>query len=463
MGAPYPTTIPEAFAIDADPSRRNVIPDTTANPQRASWSLGFPPQTMTPIIAGGKPMLGPDMNGTLYALSSHTFYQQTGQPYRWNADVLVALGTGYAAGTLLGSSAAVVLPNTGPTLWMNLVEGNITDPDGGGAAGWVPLFSYGLTVMPPTNGGVVTLSVAQAAKPVIVISGVLVGNLQLVLPNELRRWLIVNTTTGGFATTAKTAAGSGVNIPQGGFNAPVEVYGDGTNLYPVVAPVNLPIDVAPTPNTIALRSNNGYLFATYLNQNSPLENFSINEVFAGVGDGYLRKINRTNFAANFLLSWFAGQVADAQVPLSAVNQYRGTILDNSALTGTPTAPTPPAGDSSARVATTAFVTGTNIGVVHAQNGQLTIPNSSGNPLIIKWGFAVGPGGGGAFTFAYPQGAFPNNAYAGYMNTAWRNGSGSNALNFVGQVQLATMSVVADQAQFGPFAGFANCFWLAIGD
>lgn len=462
-GAPYPATLPEAFAQNADGAHRNVIPNTTVNPQRASFSLGFPPQTMTPIIAGGKPMLGPDMNGILYAMSSHTFYAQTGQPYRWNADVLVALGTGYAAGTLLGSSAAVVLPNSGPTLWMNLVDGNITDPDSGGADGWVPITSYGMTIMPPTNGGVVTLTFAQASKPVIVISGALAGNLQLVLPPQLRRWLIVNTTTGGFSTTARTPAGSGVNIPQGGFNAPVEVYGDGVNIYNVVAPVNLPIDVAPTPNTIALRSNNGYLFAVYLNQSSALENFSINEVYAGIGDGYLRKINRTNFAANFLLSWFAGQVADAQVPGSAVNQHRALILDNSALTGTPTAPTPPAGDSSSRVATTAFVTGTNIGVIHAQNGQITIPNSSGFPLIIRWGFAVGPGGGGAFTFAYPQGAFPHNAYAGYMSTAWRNGSGSNALNFVGQVNLATMSVVADQAQFGPFAGFANCFWLAIGD
>lgn len=457
MGAPYPVVLPEAFAQNADPSHRNVIPNTTANTQRASFSLGFPPLTMTPIIAGGKPMLGPDMNGILYALSSHSYYAQTGQPYRWNADVIVALGTGYAVGTLLGSI-------DGKTLWLNLVDNNLTDPDSVGAANWVPTYSYGITIVPPTNGGVVTLTNAQASKSVIVISGALAGNLQLVFPTTQRRWLVVNTTTGGFSTTAKTPSGSGVIVPQGGFAGPTEVYGDGTNLYNVVAPITLPTDVAPTPNTIALRSNNGYLFATYLNQNSPLENFSINEVFAGVGDGYLRKIGRTNFAANFLLSWFAGQVADAQVPVSAVNQYRATILNDSALTGTPTAPTPAAGDSSTKVATTAFVSSfAQASVTHAQNGQLSIPNASGPPLIIKWGFAVGPGGGGTFSFAYPQGAFPNHAYAGYMNTAWRNGSGSNALNFVGQVNLATMSVVADQAQFGPFAGFANCFWLAIGD
>lgn len=367
MGAPYPATLPEAFALNADPSRRNTIPATTANPQRASYNLGFPPQVMTPIIAGGKPMLGPDMNGILYAMSSHTFYAQTGQPYRWNADVLVALGSGYAAGTLLGST-------DGLTLWLNIVDGNVNDPDTAGTNnGWVPMISYGITNLPPTSGGVVTLTQAQAKRSVIVISGVLLANLQLVLPNDVRRWLIVNTTSGSFSTTVKTAAGSGVNIPQGGFGAPVEVWGDGTNTYPVVAPINLPVDVAATPNTIVQRSNVGYIFAVYLNQSSALENFGINEVYAGTGDGYLRKINRTNFAANFLLSWFAGQVADAQVPVTAVNQYRATILNDSALTGTPTAPTPPVGNNSTRVATTAFVAGS---VSRGNPGYEIYPNGS---------------------------------------------------------------------------------------
>jgi hypothetical protein len=372
MGAPYPTTIPEPFANDADGAHRNTIPDTTVNPQRASWSLGFPPQTMTPVIAGGKPMLGPDMNGTLYAMSSHTFYQQTGQPYRWNADVLVALGSGYAVGTLLGST-------DGLTLWYNIVNGNINDPDSNTPnSGWVPVYSYGMTLLPPTNGGVITLTPAQASKSVIVVSGALVANVQVVFPNTLRRWLVVNTCTGGFVVTAKTAAGAGVAIPAGGFGAPTEVYGDGTNLYNVVAPITLPTDVAPTPNTIVLRSNNGYVFATYFNQSSALENFSINEVFAGIGDGYLRKINRTNFAANFLLSWFAGQVADGQVPLSAVNQYRATILNDSALTGTPTAPTPAAGDSSTKVATTAFVQ-TAIGAQTIYSGYMNAGGGGSGP------------------------------------------------------------------------------------
>lgn len=443
MSAPYPVVIPEAFAQAADPSRRNVIPDTTVNPQRASFSLGFPPQTMTPIIAGGKPMLGPDMNGILYMMSSHTFYQQTGQPYRWNADVVAALVTGYAAGTLLGST-------DGTTLWLSITNNNTSDPDAGGA-GWVPMFSYGITTLPPTTGGIVTLTTEQAKRSVIVLSGALVANLQLVFPTSLRRWLVVNTTTGGFTTTAKTAAGAGVNIPQGGFSAPVEVYGDGISLYPVVAPVNLPIDVAPTPNTIVQRSNNGYVFATYLNQNSPLENFSINEIFAGSGDGYLRKINRTNFAANFLLSWFAGQVVDAQVPASAVDQHRAVILANSALTGTPTAPTPAVGDNSTKVATTAFVQGT---AVIAGTGYMRFPNG----LIIQWGHQVQGGGIGNMNVIFPI-AFPTAFFMGLCCTGNRNFGGSNGSGYVTPVSNAAMSVFVD----GSNVGNRDAYWLAIGN
>jgi hypothetical protein len=456
MGAPYPQTIPEAFAIDAAPTHRNDIPPTTVNPQRASWSLGFPPQTMTPIIAGGKPMLGPDMNGTLYMLSSHTYYAQTGQPYRWNADVVVALVTGYAAGTLLGST-------DGATLWLNIQNNNTSDPDAGGA-GWVPMFSYGMTALPPTNGGVINLTAAQARMPVIIVSGALVSNLQINFPTSLRRWLVVNNTSGGFATTAKTAGGTGVNVPQGGFASPTEVYGDGVNLYNIIAPTVIPGDVAPTPNTFAVRSNAGYLFATYLNQNSPVENFAVSEVFAGIGDGYLRKIGRLNFAGNLLLSWLAGQVTDGQVPLSAVNQHRATILNDSALTGTPTAPTPPVGDNSARVATTAFVAANvQASAVSAQSGQLTIPIAGGGfPVIIKWGFNQNAGGFGnvIVNFATP---FPHACWMAVCTNANRNTSGSAGTNMIWGLGPFGFNMINDVQNLGAGAGTAGGYWIAIGN
>ena len=380
MPAPTPEFIPQAFAISAAGVNRNTIPSTPLTTQRASFQLGFPPLTMTPVPAGGKPMLGADMNGILYMLSTHTVYQQTGQPYRYNANVVAALG-GYAVGTLLGSV-------DGSTLWYNITALNTTDPDAGGA-GWVAMYSYGITSITGLVGGVRTLSTAEAAKSVVVLTGALAANQQIVVPSQVRRWLIVNSTTGAFTLTVKTAAGTGVTIPQGGFAGPVEVWSDGTNVYNVVAPVNLPIDQAPTPLTIVQRTNAGYVYATYFNQNSALENLAMAAIYFDIGDGFHRKISPANFQAQLALSGFSGQVSNAQVPQSAVTQHKAAVLASPALTGTATAPTPAVGDNSTLIATTAFVQSSVLGlaqtwtdVTASRSLNVLYTNTTGRPIEV---------------------------------------------------------------------------------
>lgn len=369
MPAPAPQFIPQAFAQNAAGPNRNVIPDTTLSLQRASWNLGYPPQTMQPVVAGGKPMLGPDMNGVLYMMSSHAYYAQSGEPYHYNADVVVAIA-GYKIGTLLGST-------DGTTLWYNIVADNASDPDAGGA-GWVALFSYGMAAVAGLIGGLRTLLFNEYAKPVIVLTGALVANQQIVLPLQLKRWLIVNATSGAFSVTVKTAAGTGVIVPQAGFAAPVEVYGDGTNIYNVVAPVNLPIDQNPTALTIVQRTNAGYVLATYFNQSSALEAFTMSAVFAQQGaDGYLRKIS----LANFLLQ----------------------ALANAALTGVPTAPTAAPGTNTTQIASTAFVQAAaaaqSLGVGQAWTNQtgarlvnITYTNTFGRAIEVMVSLNVNQGG-----------------------------------------------------------------------
>ncbi len=253
MGAPQPQFIPEAFAISAAPGDRNTIPAAPITTQRASFDLGFPPLTMLPVIAGGKPMLGPDMNGILYMISTHQVYAQSGKLYLYSADVAVAIG-GYEVGTLLGST-------DGLTVWYNLLAGNLDDPNDPASTGWVPLYSYGLTSINTLVGGVRTLTPQEAARGILVLTGVLVANQQIVLPDNIQSWLIVNSTTGAFVTTVRTAAGVGVAIPAGGFASPTAVYGNGTDIFLTFAPAALPIDVNPTADTIAKRDNLGYLYA----------------------------------------------------------------------------------------------------------------------------------------------------------------------------------------------------------
>lgn len=396
MPQPTPPLIQEAFAADADPSYIQFpIPLTTPDAGRASFELGFPPRTMTEIFAGGTPPYGQDMNGILFMVTSHIAALQAGQPYLYDSTLSTAMG-GYAVGSVLGMS-------DGTGLWINTQAANTTDPDGGSAAGWMPMFSHGFTTLTGLTGGVRVLTPAEYRRGVIVLAGTLAGNLQIVVPSGTigqRSWLIVNTTTGAFTTTVKTAGGTGVGVPQGGFSGPVEVYGDGTNVYPAVAPVNLPIDQNPTGGTIAQRTNAGYLFATYFNQNSPLENFTPSAVFAEAGsDGYHRKISLANFAANIALSQFAGQVTNAQVPQSAVTQHSAAILLNAALTGAPTAPTPTAGDNSTRVATTAFVNALqSIGVgqnwgLPGKDKNITYTNGGARPIEVVVSINITSGGG----------------------------------------------------------------------
>src|SRR6185369_8921870 len=103
-------------------------------------------------------------------------------------------------------------------VWINQTDNNTTDPDAGGA-GWIPMYSYGIASA-TSVGGTLTLTSAQSRKGIIIIGGALVSNLQVVFPNTVQRWIIINTTTGSFTMTAKTAAGTGVTIPQGGYSGP---------------------------------------------------------------------------------------------------------------------------------------------------------------------------------------------------------------------------------------------------
>jgi hypothetical protein len=99
MAANQPTLIPEAWASQGS---RTTIPDTTSETGRASWALGFPPETALPLGAGGVPPHWLDFQGVLYALSSHAIFQQQGGRYGWEATL------DYPAGAcVLGSNGQV--------------------------------------------------------------------------------------------------------------------------------------------------------------------------------------------------------------------------------------------------------------------------------------------------------------------------------------------------------------------
>ena len=216
-----PGKISLAFAEDGGRNSIPVASQILVTPGAASYTDGFPPLTRTPISAGGVPPSGLDMNGILYALSI---------TLRWlNAGGGLPYDGTFATDTNVGGypKGARVLRSDGLGYWLNTVDNNTTDPESSGsaAAGWVPDISSGVTSVTMTNANV-TLTALQYNKPIIVISGTLSGNLNLIFPAMVGKWIVINNTLGAYTVTCKTASGTGV-VAASAFVA----VGDGTNIY----------------------------------------------------------------------------------------------------------------------------------------------------------------------------------------------------------------------------------------
>lgn len=207
----------------------------------ASLTDGFPPLTRTPLAAGGVPPSGLDMNGILYELSAILRWANAGAGYVYD-------GT-FAADSNVGGypKGARVLRSDGLGYWFNTTDNNTTDPESAGAvaAGWVPDFTAGSTAVTMTSANV-TLNALQYGKPIIVISGLLTANLNLIFPNIVGEWTVVNTTAGAYSITCKTAAGTGVTVTQGEATL---IYGDATNIAQVAGAVTSSNDPSFTDNS----------------------------------------------------------------------------------------------------------------------------------------------------------------------------------------------------------------------
>ncbi len=183
---------------------------------RAGFDLGFPPINLTPKTAGGIPPFGQDFNGIFFDVTQALQFLQAGGSFPYDGTWATAVG-GYPIGALVSRT-----DNQG--LWRNTVANNLTDPEAGGA-GWQPEGS-GATSITMTSSNV-TLTPLQAAAGMIIISGTLTANLQLIFPEYVKQWLVINNTSGAFSITCKTASGAGVTAAQ---SSSTLIHGDGTRI-----------------------------------------------------------------------------------------------------------------------------------------------------------------------------------------------------------------------------------------
>ena len=192
----------------ASSGNKNSIPVNSQigiTPGAASLADGFPPLTMTPVAAGGVPPSGLDMNGILYELSAIVRWANAGGGYAYDSEFATSDNVGgYPKG-------ARIMRSDGLGYWFNTVDNNETDPDSEAASGWVPDFTSGAASIAMASANV-TLTPLQYGKPVIVITGTLTTNLNLIFPTIVNEWTVINNTTGPYAITCKTNSGTGVIV-----------------------------------------------------------------------------------------------------------------------------------------------------------------------------------------------------------------------------------------------------------
>ena len=103
-----PSMIPVPWASEGQYAD---IPQQTSEAGRASWDVGFPPETALPLSAGGIPPHWLDFQGVLYVLSHHAAYQQAGSRYAWSSAI------DYPAGAcIIGSNGKIyqAMQTSGP-------------------------------------------------------------------------------------------------------------------------------------------------------------------------------------------------------------------------------------------------------------------------------------------------------------------------------------------------------------
>lgn len=245
---PLKWTLPFA----ANDGAKVEIPATTADPTRFSLSLGSPPLTGQPPETGGVPPQLEDFNGAMNQISRISWWAMGGGPFPFDATwASNANVNGYPQGAKIRTA-----DYQGD--WISTVDNNTTNPDTVGT-GWVPGYNYGTTALTGQTGGTTTLTPAQAVKRTLSIAGALTSNLTVILPTWLQEWTVTNTTTGAFTVTVKTAAGSGVVIPQD--SSPTRVRGDGTNITQLAE--NIAAATAATHPMQLQQQGNSNAFTTY--------------------------------------------------------------------------------------------------------------------------------------------------------------------------------------------------------
>lgn len=147
LASAIPTKMPVVWGSGAAGANIRTVPVTTGDPNAASFTLGWPPNTLT---SAGTPPSGLDDNGINNAMTAWLRWMQAGGPIYYDASFQSSIG-GYPAG-------AIIQRADGTGLWRSTTDNNVTDPDTGGL-GWVNL----ITNISGNSGTATNVNIANVA------------------------------------------------------------------------------------------------------------------------------------------------------------------------------------------------------------------------------------------------------------------------------------------------------------
>jgi hypothetical protein len=245
--------------------------------------------------------------------------------------------------------------------------------------------------------------VDEARNQVLVLTGALSAQRNLIAPLVEKTYIIRNTTTGGFGVQIIGSSGTGVIIPNG---TTASVFCDGTNFFPA------------TTGSLGNQVINGNLSVT---------------------------------GTTTLTGALSGSTAVFSGAISSVNP---------SFTGTPTAPTAIAGTSTTQIATTAFVQNVAgaLGTMSTQNANAV--NITGGTLTGMTNVAGGTHSGTTATFSGAvSGSSFSGAGTGLTGTAGSLSIGGNAATATNATTAASCSgnsaTASNPASGGSFITSSN--------
>lgn len=208
-------------------------------PESAVYDAGVYQLEVTDPVQGG---VGGVSNAPLLSLAKRTAYLKA------HVDALETTAVGLAT---LNSPVFTGTPTT-PTPPLGDSSQKIP------STAWVQNTVGGILNKSVAGASNVSMTTVEAGNGIFLFTGVITANIAVIVPSTSKYWVVANRTTGNFSLTVKTAAGTGVVIPQG---LAVVVYCDGTNVFLASSAGQqsfTPYLFSPAAGTTSLSITNGY-------------------------------------------------------------------------------------------------------------------------------------------------------------------------------------------------------------